>query len=340
MKSASDVGSTTTTASDKTAHGARAKQRPPQERRKHERRQWQRRQSSQQTQGSQKHKGSQKHTNADEQVGDAQFYEALQALHHAAYQQGHHFAQKQTYEQRKRWYSQFVPRRWRLQVLTLWGLVLVLSLSLSSAALLLPAVTLVLVSAWWLERATAPLLKRRLSHPARDDDSLDALDAAAFGHFTQDEKRQAAEQAYALAFDQGRKQGRQEGYVRGRHEEAAEQNLRLKQDNSFKMGYHRGVKEGYQRGRDEERERAQHRTPAAHNVRPADVVSLYETLGCSPEMSDDEIKTRYRQLRSMVHPDRVASKGLPDTFVAFAAEEFKRLGEVYDTLMEVRKRSQ
>lgn len=330
MKSASDVGSTNATASHKASNEARAKQRSQQEQQEH--RQWQRRQSSKQAQH------NQQRPDATEQIGDAQFYEALQALHHTAYQQGHRFAQQQTYEQRKRWYSRFVPRRWRLQVLTLWGLVLVLSLSLSSVALLLPAVTLVLVSSWWLERATAPLLKRRLSRPSQDDDSLDALDAAAFGHFTQDEKRQAAEQAYALAFEQGRKQGQQEGYVRGRHEEAAEQNLRLKQDKSFKMGYHQGVKEGYQRGRDEERERAQHRIPTAQNLRPADVVGLYETLGCSPDMSDDEIKTRYRQLRSVVHPDRVASKGLPETFVTFAAEEFKRLGEAYDTLTEVRKR--
>lgn len=331
MKSASDVGSDKNTASRQ----ARANERRHKERREQERRQWQRRQAAKAPPQS-----GQNAPHADEQIGDAQFYEALQALHHAAYQQGHHFAQQQTFEQRKRWYGQFVPRRWRLQVLALWGLVMVLSLSVSSVAVLLPLVTLLLVSVWWLERATAPLLKRRLSRPNRDEDSLDALDAAAFGHFTQDEKRQAAEQAYALAFEQGRKQGQQEGYVRGRHEEAAEQNLRLKQDNNFKMGYHQGIKEGYQRGRSEVKERnhKQQNPPAARELRPTDIVALYETLGCTPDMSDDAIKAQYRQLRTAIHPDRVASKGLPEAFVTFAAEEFKRLGEVYDTLMEVRRR--
>ena len=334
MKSASDVNGAKSTASDQArAQERHHKERHENERRENDRRQWQRRHSAKKSPQTQQNTPS-----ADEQIGDAQFYETLQALHHTAYQQGHHFAQKQTFEQRKRWYSQFVPRRWRTQVLVLWGLLWVLSLTLPSAALLLPAVTLVLVAAWWLERATSPLLDRRLSRPSQDDDSLDALDAAAFGHFTQDEKRQAAEQVYANAFEKGRQQGQQEGYLRGRHEEAAEQNLRLKQDNNFKLGYHQGVKEGYQRGRNEERERSQQSKPSARDLRPADVVALYETLGCTPDMSDEDIKKQYRQQRTLVHPDRVASKGLPETFVVFAAEEFKRLGEVYDTLMEVRKR--
>lgn len=331
MKSTSDVPDAKTTASK----AARAERRQPHQ---PDPRQWQRRQRQPASQQSQH--VNQTTRQAAQHVGEAQFYDALQALHHAAYQQGHRLAQQQTFEQQKRWYSQFVPRRWRLQVLLLWGLVLVLSLSLPSAALLLPALTLLLVSAWWLERVTAPIIKRRLSRLSQDDASLDAVDAAAFGHFTQDDKRQIVEQAYARAFEQGRQQGQQEGYVRGRHEEAAEQNLRLKQDNSFNMGYHQGVKDGYQRGRTEERERAQHSTPSSvSRLRPADVVGLYDTLGCTPEMSDEDIKTRYRQLRTQVHPDRIAGKGLPETFVVFAAEEFKRLGEVYDTLTEVRKRT-
>jgi DnaJ like chaperone protein len=55
-------------------------------------------------------------------------------------------------------------------------------------------------------------------------------------------------------------------------------------------------------------------------------------------MSNDEIKTQYRHLRTSVHPDRVASKGLPEPFITFAAEEFKRLGEVYETLIAARER--
>ena len=39
------------------------------------------------------------------------------------------------------------------------------------------------------------------------------------------------------------------------------------------------------------------------------LASCYETLGCFPEMSDEELKREFRELCREYHPDRLAGGG-------------------------------
>ncbi len=62
----------------------------------------------------------------------------------------------------------------------------------------------------------------------------------------------------------------------------------------------------------------------------------YAILGCQPTDSVDEIKRRYRKLVSEYHPDKIASKGLPEEFMTFAHEKFRQIQEAYEAVKKER----
>jgi DnaJ like chaperone protein len=62
----------------------------------------------------------------------------------------------------------------------------------------------------------------------------------------------------------------------------------------------------------------------------------YKALECTPEMSDSEIKKVYREKCLQFHPDKLASKGLPDEFMKFANEQVAKINEAYETIKDAR----
>ncbi len=62
----------------------------------------------------------------------------------------------------------------------------------------------------------------------------------------------------------------------------------------------------------------------------------YAVLGCSPDDSDDRIKSSYRKLVREFHPDAIAAKGLPEEFTAFAEEKFRKIQEAYENIKKER----
>lgn len=67
-----------------------------------------------------------------------------------------------------------------------------------------------------------------------------------------------------------------------------------------------------------------------------DVDKYYAILGCSPGDPDDQIKKEYRKRVSEYHPDKIASKGLPEEFTKFAAEKFREIQEAYEKIKKER----
>ena len=59
----------------------------------------------------------------------------------------------------------------------------------------------------------------------------------------------------------------------------------------------------------------------------------YKVLGVSPNATDDEIKTAYRELAKKYHPDNYAESPLAD----LASEKMKEINEAYDTIMNDRR---
>lgn len=70
----------------------------------------------------------------------------------------------------------------------------------------------------------------------------------------------------------------------------------------------------------------------------ADLGESYKILGCSPDNSDAEIKRAYRKLCIEYHPDKIASKGLPEGFMAYAEEQMKSITSAYSAITDSRKR--
>ncbi len=59
----------------------------------------------------------------------------------------------------------------------------------------------------------------------------------------------------------------------------------------------------------------------------------YKILGVSPNASDDDVKTAYRELAKKYHPDRYANSPLADV----AGEKMKEVNEAYDQIIKDRK---
>lgn len=56
----------------------------------------------------------------------------------------------------------------------------------------------------------------------------------------------------------------------------------------------------------------------------------YRVLGSDRTDPADEIKRRYRRLVNEYHPDKIASKGLPEEFSRYATEKFREIQEAYE----------
>jgi DnaJ like chaperone protein len=63
-----------------------------------------------------------------------------------------------------------------------------------------------------------------------------------------------------------------------------------------------------------------------------DVDKYYAILGSSRSDSDDHIKRQYRKLVHEYHPDKIASKGLPEEFTSLAEDKFREIQEAYDAV--------
>ncbi len=59
----------------------------------------------------------------------------------------------------------------------------------------------------------------------------------------------------------------------------------------------------------------------------------YEVLGISPNATDDEVKTAYRNLARKYHPDNYADNPLSD----LAQEKMKEINEAYDAIVRERQ---
>lgn len=62
----------------------------------------------------------------------------------------------------------------------------------------------------------------------------------------------------------------------------------------------------------------------------------YAALGVSPGASDAELKRAYRRLMSQNHPDKLASRGLPESMRELAEERTREINTAYDLIKDSR----
>ncbi len=62
----------------------------------------------------------------------------------------------------------------------------------------------------------------------------------------------------------------------------------------------------------------------------------YKMLNCTPQSSNEEIKSNYKKLVKEFHPDRIISKGLPEEFIDFASQRFQEIHASYEKIRQDR----
>jgi len=62
----------------------------------------------------------------------------------------------------------------------------------------------------------------------------------------------------------------------------------------------------------------------------------YRVLGVSSDASNEAVKKAYRKLMSENHPDKLASKGMPESMRAMAEEKTRDITTAYDRIKEAR----
>jgi DnaJ like chaperone protein len=67
-----------------------------------------------------------------------------------------------------------------------------------------------------------------------------------------------------------------------------------------------------------------------------DFDKYYKMLNCSPESSNEEIKSNYKKLVKDFHPDTIIAKGLPEEFIDFASNRFREIHESYEKIRQER----
>jgi len=66
------------------------------------------------------------------------------------------------------------------------------------------------------------------------------------------------------------------------------------------------------------------------------LADAYKALGVTPESNAAEIKRAYRKLISKNHPDKLASRGLPESMRAVAEERSREINSAYDLIKDAR----
>ena len=67
-----------------------------------------------------------------------------------------------------------------------------------------------------------------------------------------------------------------------------------------------------------------------------DLTWAYQILGVSPQSSDDEIRTAWRNKAKEFHPDLLRGKGVEESVIHLAEEQMRRVNDAYEQIKKAR----
>jgi len=68
----------------------------------------------------------------------------------------------------------------------------------------------------------------------------------------------------------------------------------------------------------------------------AELAEAYKALGIEATATDSQVKTAYRRLMNQHHPDKLASRGLPDSMLEVAKERTREIRAAYEKIRDKR----
>jgi DnaJ-domain-containing protein 1 len=77
-------------------------------------------------------------------------------------------------------------------------------------------------------------------------------------------------------------------------------------------------------------------TPSNQITLPMGTNDPYEILGVAPSIPDEDLKAIYHRKIQEMHPDRLASMGLPQEFAQTANDKVARINDAYDRIRQLR----
>ncbi len=77
-------------------------------------------------------------------------------------------------------------------------------------------------------------------------------------------------------------------------------------------------------------------TRGAERSPASTLAGAYAVLGVEPQASDEEVKRAYRRLINRHHPDKLASRGLPEEALKMASQKTQEIIRAYETVTRAR----
>jgi DnaJ like chaperone protein len=73
-----------------------------------------------------------------------------------------------------------------------------------------------------------------------------------------------------------------------------------------------------------------------HRSAESELAEAYKALGIEAQATDKEVKTAYRRLMNQHHPDKLVSKGLPESMLEAAKERTHEIRAAYEKIRDHR----
>ncbi len=74
----------------------------------------------------------------------------------------------------------------------------------------------------------------------------------------------------------------------------------------------------------------------SRHVTDVEQINPYDVLEVEPDISNEELKARYRKLVRENHPDKLMARGVPEEFVEISTQRLAAINEAYDVLSKER----
>ena len=139
-----------------------------------------------------------------------------------------------------------------------------------------------------------------------------------------------------LGIDQSLTKGKHKRSTHCFHEQIAEKQKAIEELNGYIKEVERKLHSSGTDNAYGDSQRRRQKQGSQKGASASEMQEYYRILCCSPDASDEEVKSMYRKLAKEYHPDRVSATGLGEHITRDAEEKLKLINEAYHKIMASR----